>query len=346
MLAQTYKAGPRAPSLGGWFLSEKLDGMRCFWDGGLTRGMLKENVPWANTDKDERYVAKPIATGLWSRYGNVIHAPPDYLDLMPKVPLDGELYGNMKRQDLMSKVKNTHGVNWDGITLRAFDMPCLDVVFDDGLIDVINFQKRFTDIQKWIYEDTDISSLVYIPKRGTPFTSVYRLLQKYARSAVTRPHPQMQLPFQSSAALDLVNQTLDEISEAGGEGVMLRKPESMWGSIRSHDLLKMKKTEDAEGTVIGYITGRQTNKGSKLLGKMGAMIVKLSNGKRLELSGFTDEERVLNDTEWAIEHPETICPEEVEAVHFPRGMIITFRYRGVTKDGIPQEARFWRTRQD
>ncbi len=27
-------------TFGGWYMSEKLDGGRCFWDGGLTRGFL------------------------------------------------------------------------------------------------------------------------------------------------------------------------------------------------------------------------------------------------------------------------------------------------------------------
>ena len=49
-LAQTYKPNkpPRAGyDFSGYFLSEKLDGQRCFWDGGITRGMRTVDVPWA-----------------------------------------------------------------------------------------------------------------------------------------------------------------------------------------------------------------------------------------------------------------------------------------------------------
>ena len=56
----------------GWFLSEKLDGMRAFWDGGVTRG--KYGPPWNNQNIK--------ATGLWSRYAKVIHAPDWFLDLL------------------------------------------------------------------------------------------------------------------------------------------------------------------------------------------------------------------------------------------------------------------------
>ena len=31
--------------IGGWFVSDKLDGMRAYWDGGTTRGMLAADVP-------------------------------------------------------------------------------------------------------------------------------------------------------------------------------------------------------------------------------------------------------------------------------------------------------------
>lgn len=68
-LAETYTTH----AIAGFFLSEKLDGTRCFWDGGLSRGLRTEEIPWASkTDpKTGRRKAKikRTATGLWSRYG-------------------------------------------------------------------------------------------------------------------------------------------------------------------------------------------------------------------------------------------------------------------------------------
>ena len=125
MLAHTYK--PKKYGVGGWFLSEKLDGMRAYWDGGISRGILKSDVPWANTAKDERYIEPPIATGLWSRYGNVIHAPDWWLDKLPAIPLDGELYIPEARQRLMSIVKDTTpGTGWQDVKYYVFDMPAYD----------------------------------------------------------------------------------------------------------------------------------------------------------------------------------------------------------------------------
>jgi len=91
MLAQVYN--PSKHKIGGWFVSTKYDGQRCIWDGGASRGIPKIEVPWANNKKDERYLERPIATGLWSRYGNVIHAPDWFLDGLPTgMLLDGELW--------------------------------------------------------------------------------------------------------------------------------------------------------------------------------------------------------------------------------------------------------------
>ncbi len=45
---------------------------------------------------------------------------------------------------------------------------------------------------------------------------------------------------------------LDEITAKGGEGVMIRDPNSKYEGRRSEKLLKVKKFEDAEATVIGH----------------------------------------------------------------------------------------------
>ncbi len=41
-LAHTYK--PDKHKIAGWYISEKLDGTRCFWDGGLTSGLIESTI--------------------------------------------------------------------------------------------------------------------------------------------------------------------------------------------------------------------------------------------------------------------------------------------------------------
>src|SRR5437763_15350446 len=117
-----------------------------------------------------------------------------------------------------------------------------------------------------------------------------------------------------------------------------------------------------EGEVIGYVWGEETNKGSKLLGLMGSMIVQLESGVIFNLSGFTNAERILTvkPERWegigiknpdsartfAAEHgkrnPGEQVPEWVQSDLFPIGSKVTFKYRELTSEGKPKEAKYWR----
>jgi len=341
MLAHKYNAKKHSAS--GCYMSEKMDGQRFFWDGGITRDMLKADVPWANCAKDSRYVTPPYATGLWSRYGNVIHASDDFLDALPPVPLDGELFHDEGRQRLRKVVARLtpDDFDWVGVRALVFDSPHLP---EDGEIKTTNFKKVITGCEEFINGRRQ-------PRRC--FHDTYTWLQEYLM-AYPRVEllEQVRLPMQTVEAEKIALRALDDVTTAGGEGIMLREAYSFWTPERSHNLTKIKKLEDAEGTVVGYTTGRRTALGSKLLGMMGALILDIG-GKRLELSGFTEAERTLGminpnkmvedgASEWATDHPEQELPAIYHAIHFPRDSKVTFRFRGKSDDGIPNEARYWR----
>jgi len=265
-----HKYNPERYGVGGWFLSEKLDGMRALWDGGVSRGVLKSEVPWANCDKDSRYVTPPVATGLWSRLGNVIHAPDYFLDSLPPAPCDGELYtGN--RQLLMSIVKALNpSSGWEMVEYHVFDLIPPETWLEGR------------GYEWWL----ERSEGIYAPKPSTVFQTVLRLMEIHVLDNThVRRHPQQQLPYQTNVAEDMITKQLERVTQAGGEGLMVRAPNATYSCSRSHNIQKIKKLDDAEGTVTGYITGRRTDLGSKLLGKMGALILKLDNGKRLLRKG-------------------------------------------------------------
>ena len=350
----------------GAYWSEKLDGKRAFWDGGVTRGIPKSEIPWANHARDERYRDPPIATGLWSRYGNVIHAPDWWLDGLPIMPLDGELYPNKLddakyRQDLMSKINKIVPVNndWEQVALYAYGIPNYAEVFRPGQVRCPNYTYEFTDADEIWMHRTAIDRAIqfdYWPnteKRLTFEQEIWVLKNQLVdcNCNIVKAHFQEKLPYATCDAELWLALKLEEIVECGGEGIIVRAAVPKWEPIRSWHMLKLKPEDDAEGIVIGYTTGRETDKGSKLLGKMGALILDIGDEKRLELSGFTDDERELQSYsigktayQWACEHSEEEVPNWIEAVHFPRGSVITYKYRGKSKDGIPQEARYWRPR--
>src|SRR6185369_8110478 len=149
-LAHVYK--PAKHKVRNWFVSEKLDGMRTYWDGGITRGLVASDVPWANVTKDGRYNETIYSTGLWTRYGKTIQAPNWFLDKLPNHPCDGELWaGRGMFQFVMSTTKQlVPDERWAKINYKIFDVPTYQQIFEDGEIKVKHkYEKVFKDIIPW-----------------------------------------------------------------------------------------------------------------------------------------------------------------------------------------------------
>jgi DNA ligase-1 len=93
--------------LTGWWMSEKLDGVRAYWDG----------------------------KAFISRLGNRYHAPAWFVAGLPDVPLDGELWGGRKRfQRTISVVRRQdESDHWKEIKYLVFDAPAHDGPFEDRL---------------------------------------------------------------------------------------------------------------------------------------------------------------------------------------------------------------------
>ena len=307
MLARDFN--PRKHKIAGWYASIKYDGQRCLWDGGVSRGIFKTEIPWANLGRDGRFVEEQICTGLWSRYGNIIHAPDWWIDKLPKgVCCDGELYIDrgcfQQTRSIVSRLpKNRVDTEWSKIQYLIFDKPSPWLVFDDGTINNPN----------WVYHRLEGKKCLKFfpnPVGPKPFELVEGLTVD-----------QEKLPDNEADALDRVYAKLDEEVALGGEGLILRHPERVWAPGRSHAILKVKQAEDSEGIIVGWKEGV-----GKLTGMMGALGISWQ-GERFYLSGFTEEERRL-------------CNGEL--VHFKIGETVTFKYMGLTRDGVPREPRFWR----
>lgn len=346
MLAHVYVDQP----VNGWFMSEKLDGIRALWDGGITRGKPCSQVPFANTGKDHIRVSPPVATGLWTRYGKAIQAPDWFLNCLPSYPLDGELYAGRKNFQTTSSIVRTldsSRVDWDRIQYVVFDSPPYHALLANREIDnKPHFTKKLVDC----FQKLDRPE--HPCKAGWDYKSVLGWLREqethwwFPKSKGPKVKLHEQVPVSS---LEHVLNTRDRILDLGGEGLILRHPTSYWVTQRAKTLLKVKGEQDDEATVVGYVWGRETDRGSKLLGLMGALVVEWL-GQRFELSGFTEEERRM------VGPPESSMEGYINAglpissvwsnPNFPIGSRITFRYRELTDKGIPKEARYWRKRDD
>lgn len=354
-LAKTFKPGKDNPA--NMWVSEKLDGTRVFWDGGVSRGLPTETVPWANIIDPKtggrKAKIKPVATGLWSRYGNPIIAPDWWLNQLPAMFLDGELFaGRGNFQTLRSIVAKDVAEEeaWRSVEFAVFGAPTPQQVFSPGEIKNPNFhldidQKK---IMLWVQSRADsgvLEEFVHTPGDLT-FEEEIRLLQSSLMGGeICYLHQHTRLPYDRSAAEDAMFRFADCVLAEGGEGIMLRKPGSVWTPKRVSSLLKLKPFNDDSATITGFVSGRKTGKGSKLRGLIGAIITDYK-GKRLELSGFTNEEREFADDSmrtYAWYHPGEDMPSHFQGRHFKIGDTVEFRYRELSDDGIPKEARYARS---
>ena len=104
---------------------------------------------------------------------------------------------------------------------------------------------------------------------------------------------------------------MDGILSEKGEGVMLKDPKSKYEGKRSHALLKVKRFEDTEATVIGHLQGT-----GRCSGMMGAIQVREKDGTTFKIgSGFNDAQRRK--------------PPKV-------GTVVTFKFQGRSKAGVPR----------
>lgn len=107
-LANVYHPGI---NLADYWLSEKLDGVRAYWDGSQ----------------------------LWSRGGHVYAAPDWFTEQFPAQPLDGELWNGRGRfAELSGVVRKAQPVarEWREVQFHVFDLPVPDVPFDERYRDL------------------------------------------------------------------------------------------------------------------------------------------------------------------------------------------------------------------
>ena len=121
--------------------------------------------------------------------------------------------------------------------------------------------------------------------------------------------------------LNELQQWLATVLDAGGEGLMLHRADAVYETGRSDTLLKLKPWLDAEAEVIGHRAGK-----GRHTGRLGALQVRTPEGKTFLLgTGFSDAQR---------QNPP------------PIGARVTYRYRELTRTGLPRFASFLRVRED
>ena len=160
--------------------------------------------------------------------------------------------------------------------------------------------------------------LFELPEHPGTFTQRVRKMVKLTETlkiSWLQPIPQIRLNSENA----LLNM-LDEIVTKGGEGLMLHQADSLYHSGRSNDLLKLKPWQDAEATVVEILPGK-----GKFNGMMGSLLVADESGRIFRIgTGFSNKER---------RNPPAV------------GTVITYKFTGTTKKGLPKFASFLRIYQ-
>ena len=246
MLLEQYHDQP----VQGWVMSEKLDGVRGYWDGKQ----------------------------LLSRQGYPLSAPDYFVKGFPPFAIDGELFSERGKFEEISATVRAHQKGWHALKLHVFDVPNAEG----------HLLQRLETLK------------TYLRHHPTPYIEIIE-----------------QIPVKDKAHL---NQFFNQIQQLGGEGVVVRNPNTTYITGRSAQILKLKTVQDEECRVIAHHKGK-----GKYADKLGAITCENQRGQFRIGSGFKDKDR---------ENPP------------PINSLITYKYRGLTATGKPRFATYWRMRSD
>lgn len=226
--------------------------------------------------------------GLWDgkqmyfRSGKVMELDSEFTRDFPPFALDGEIYSpDLHFSQIISILKNSKK-NADVLKLQyhVFDVPNHPDQ-NSGLLERLKVLKSYLAIHP--------SSFLHIIPQ-TPMKEKQKIQQK-----------------------------LHEVTQNGGEGLVLRDPNVPYQTGRSKKDFKLKTTQDDECEIIGYTQGK-----GKYTHQVGALICNYKN-KSFKIGGGLSDELRRNPP--------------------PIGAIITFKYQGLTHNKIPRFPRFWRVKE-
>lgn len=223
--------------------------------------------------------------GVWdgahlrSRGGNILHAPAWFTRGFPPFALDGELW--------------TRRGDFENIT---------------SIVRAQHSGARWRQVTYQVFE---------VPRQNGGLHARLAVLEDYL---TLHPHAHIKIIAQHTVrdAAHLQN-FLDEVTAGGGEGVVVRNPQTPYQTGRLADALKVKKHFDAECTVQNILPGN-----GKYAGMMGALQCKMADARVIKIgSGFSDAMRANPPAP---------------------GAVVTFKYYGVTARGVPRFPVFLRMR--
>lgn len=116
----------------GWWMSEKLDGVRGYWDGEK----------------------------LWSKNGKLFHPPQQFTQGLPPFPLEGELWGGRGtfERTASTVLRQQPHAGWLELKFAIFDVPDNDKSFRERIVLVKEWFQHHPSNHAFIIEQSTITS--------------------------------------------------------------------------------------------------------------------------------------------------------------------------------------------
>ncbi|MBR9790433.1 MAG: DNA ligase [Gammaproteobacteria bacterium] len=218
---------------------------------------------------------------LITRNGNPIYPPPWFIRNWPTEPMDGELWSKRGSFEEIASTVLSHHPD-----------------------------ERWQTIKMMVFD---------LPITGLPFEERVKRIQTLI--AKTNNPGLMMIKQFTLDSLSALEDALDDITQQGGEGLMLHHRRAHYQQGRNPGLLKAKRYQDDEARVLAHLPGK-----GKFSGMMGSLLVKSRQGQQFKIgSGFSLANR---------QSPP------------PVGSWVTYKYYGLTQRGIPRFASFLHIRPE
>jgi DNA polymerase/3'-5' exonuclease PolX len=230
---------------------------------------------------------------------------------MPEENIDGELWVGRENFQMMGVVRKKVPIleEWKQVQYIVYDLPDVKKPFSE----------RITDLKKIVKENKE----------------------RWDSIVSTLPEE-----FQIECPLKMAKQTLIESEEhmdklykdilkKGGEGLMIKDPDSLYEDKRSNYMLKVKPDFDEEAEIVDYKLGNGKNAG--ILGSF--ICAPLTN---MDTYHLRDKDP---NHEFSLSGMDDTVRNNYETTH-PIGTVVSITHSGKTDGGKPRFARYVRKRED
>ena len=338
-------------SLQGYVVSEKLDGVRALWDGA----------------------------NLKSRSGKAFSPPKCWVENLPDFALDGELFiARGKFEEVLSVVSKGDSQcekckceEWSKVGYFIFDVPQANQKSNakssadssaESSEKSYTLLERLALLESWLENRANKTNKANQAKTTEGKNSADLDSKKASKNPILHIIPQESVPSQEA-----LQKKLKEVEKLGGEGLVIRKNNAPYERFRTTNAMKLKSYSDTECVVVAHNQGK--GKFSHALGSLTCESLPLDfattksakNTKNADSAQSTSIDsaqpnKIKDSTDSAQPAPLTF-PTHSRKIRFkigsgfsdkdraappPIGTTITYKYYGLTKNGLPRFPVFLR----